>query len=157
LYPAKREGHVCEPYCPPSTPTYIFTNCSDRPYVYASVATFDLLPESAALPRSCATTGTLYKSGLITLEGIYALPTPTNDMSRLQEKSRSDLDEKNDIEHIEETHLEIDLTKYHEQRAGRLVLDPKCVCFISFYYYAFLITHTTVRRALSLVMRLHRA
>jgi hypothetical protein len=28
-----------------------------------------------------------------------------------------------------ENTLEIDLTKYHEQRAGRLVLDPKCVCF----------------------------
>ena len=60
-------------------------------------------------------------------------------MSHLRESSKSDLDEKNEDVHIEETHLEIDLTKYHEQRAGRLVLDPKCVCYISFFLYAFLI------------------
>ena len=53
-------------------------------------------------------------------------------MSNLQETSRSDIDEKDDVVHVNETDLEIDLTKYHEQRAGRLVLDPKCVCFLFF-------------------------
>ena len=48
-------------------------------------------------------------------------------MPHLQESSKSDLDDKYDAVHIKETHLEIDLTKYHEQRAGRLVLDPECV------------------------------
>ena len=54
-------------------------------------------------------------------------------MSNLHETSKSDLDEKDDVVHVKETELEIDLTKYHEQRAGRLVLDPKCVCFLSFH------------------------
>jgi hypothetical protein len=56
-------------------------------------------------------------------------------MSRLQGKSKSDLEEKDKIVHTEATHenpLEINLTKYHEQRAGSLVLDPKCVCLLLF-------------------------
>ncbi len=59
-------------------------------------------------------------------------------MSRLQGKSKSGLEEKDKIVHTEATEatgenpLEIDLTKYHEQRAGSLVLDPKCVCFLLF-------------------------
>ena len=93
------------------------------------MATFDLLSEGAALPQSCAKTRTPYKADLSTPEETLR---PTNNMSELQETSRSDLDEKVDVVHVKETELEIDLTKYHEQRAGRLVLDPKCVCFLCF-------------------------
>ena len=63
---------------------------------------------------------------------------PTNYMSHLQGRSGSELNEKTDPELAEEKHgvpLEVDLTTYHEQRAGRLVLDPKCV-FLSFREYA---------------------
>ncbi|KAH9991576.1 MFS general substrate transporter [Russula vinacea] len=48
-------------------------------------------------------------------------------MSHLQGRSRSEPDEKKDPVLAEETpgdFLEVDLTTYHEQRAGRLVLDP---------------------------------
>lgn len=54
-------------------------------------------------------------------------------MTHLPETLKSDLDEKNDVINTEATHensLEIDLTKYYEQSAGRLVLDPKCVRFL---------------------------
>jgi hypothetical protein len=94
----------------------------------ASVATFDLLSGSAALPQSCATIGTPFKANLSTSEEPYDLRI----MSNLKETSRSYLDEKDDVVHTKETDLEIDLTKYHEHRAGRLLLDPKCVRFLSF-------------------------
>jgi hypothetical protein len=81
-------------------------------------------------------------------------------MSHLQGRSRSELVEnKDDGVHTEETRgdfSEVDLTTYHEQRAGRLVLDPKCV-FLSFRQNALPITQPTVRRALSSAIRSHRA
>jgi len=49
--------------------------------------------------------------------------------------SKLDLDEKNGVIDTKAEHentLEIDLSKYHEQRAGSLVLDPKCVYFLCF-------------------------
>ncbi|KAI0284708.1 MFS general substrate transporter, partial [Russula aff. rugulosa BPL654] len=50
-------------------------------------------------------------------------------MAHLQGRLKSDLDEKDGViqtstEAAHENSLEIDLTKYHEQRAGSLVLDP---------------------------------
>ena len=56
-------------------------------------------------------------------------------MTHLQGRPKSDPDEKDGAIQTEAMHgntLEIDLTKYHEQRAGSLVLDPKCVCFLCF-------------------------
>jgi hypothetical protein len=68
-------------------------------------------------------------------------------MAHLQGRLKSDLDEKDGViqtstETAHESTLEIDLTKYHEQRAGSLVLDPKCVCFLSFRWYALPIAPT---------------
>jgi hypothetical protein len=40
--------------------------------------------------------------------------------------------------------LEIDLVHYHEQCAGRLVLDPKCVFFLSLLFLA---DHASIREA----------
>ena len=59
----------------------------------------------------------------------------TTDMTHLQGRSKADLDEKDDVIHThteatQENTLEIDLTKYHEQCAGSLILDPKCVSFL---------------------------
>ena len=54
-------------------------------------------------------------------------------MTQLQGRPKSDLDEKIDVIDTKATHentLEIDLTTYHEQRAGSLVLDPKYVRFL---------------------------
>jgi hypothetical protein len=52
---------------------------------------------------------------------------------------KSNLDEKKGISRVTyERHehsldrLDIDLTRYHEQHAGRLVLDPKYVCYFVF-------------------------
>ncbi|KAF8500308.1 MFS general substrate transporter [Russula emetica] len=48
-------------------------------------------------------------------------------MTHLQGRSKPNLDEKDGVVHTEATHentLEIDLTKYHEQSAGSLILDP---------------------------------
>ena len=75
-------------------------------------------------------------------------PTPTNYMSHLQGRSRSEPDEKKDPVLAEETpgdFLEVDLTTYHEQRAGRLVLDPKCV-FLSFRWHPLLISPNSEAR-----------
>jgi hypothetical protein len=63
-------------------------------------------------------------------------------MTHLQGSSKPDLDEKSGIVHTEVAHentSEIDLTKYHEQSAGSLILDPKYVCFLCFRQYALLI------------------
>lgn len=54
-------------------------------------------------------------------------------MTHLQGRLKSDLDEKDgavDTEATREISSEIDLTKYHEERAGSLILDPKCVGFL---------------------------
>jgi len=66
-------------------------------------------------------------------------------------RSRSSLDdsEKKDIVPTGERYrntLEIDLVHYHEQCAGRLVLDPKYVSFSSFSL-VFLADHTSTREA----------
>ena len=66
--------------------------------------------------------------------------------------SMSNLDEKKDVittggKH--ENHPEIDLTHYHEQRAGRLVLDPRCVPFFPSPWFPLPITHMPERRKLS--------
>lgn len=56
-------------------------------------------------------------------------------MTHLQGRLKSDLDEKDgvvDAEATPEISLEIDFTKYHEERAGSLILDPKCVRFLYF-------------------------
>ncbi|KAI0284707.1 MFS general substrate transporter [Russula aff. rugulosa BPL654] len=45
-------------------------------------------------------------------------------MAHLQGRSKTDLDEKDDTEATQVNTLEMDLTKYHEQRVGSLVLDP---------------------------------
>ena len=83
------------------------------------------------------------------------------DMAHLQGRSKPDLAEKDGVIHIEATHengLEIDLTKYHEQRAGSLILDPKCVCSLCFSLVRLAdCPHATVRRALNLEKRSHRA
>lgn len=50
-----------------------------------------------------------------------------------QGSSRTALNEKNDIEEKHRNSSAIDLTRYHEQRVGRLVLDPECV-YILFIY-----------------------
>jgi hypothetical protein len=80
-------------------------------------------------------------------------------MLQLQKRSKSDVDEKDDADETYRGVPEIDLTKYQEQRAGRLVLDPKCVWFIFFRSagIALPITHAIERRAWSLAIRLHRA
>jgi hypothetical protein len=50
--------------------------------------------------------------------------------------SRSNLAEINNVvvttNEKHEIYSDIDLTHYHEQRAGRLVLDPECVPFFLF-------------------------
>ena len=81
---------------------------------------------------------------------------PINNMAP-QMGSRSNLDdsEKKDIVPTGERYtntLEIDLVHYHEQCAGRLVLDPKCVSFSSYWYFS-LITHPPERQESNLVTR----
>jgi hypothetical protein len=84
-------------------------------------------------------------------------------MTHLQGRLKSDLDEKDGVIHtgIEAAHestLEIDLTKYHEERAGSLVLDPKCVCFLLLSLVRLAdCPHATVRHALNSEIRSHRA
>lgn len=48
-------------------------------------------------------------------------------MSHSHGESESDLDKKTTVVESKEYHSEIDLATYHEECAGRLVLDPKCV------------------------------
>jgi len=50
-----------------------------------------------------------------------------------QGSSRTALGKENDIEEKYENSSAIDLTTYHEQGVGRLVLDPECVYFLFFY------------------------
>ena len=47
-----------------------------------------------------------------------------------QGSSKTILEEKNDIEGRHENASAIDLTRYHEQLVGRLVLDPEFVYFL---------------------------
>jgi hypothetical protein len=74
------------------------------------------------------------------------------------EGPRSNLDEEKEAIPTTEKHgnsVRIDLAHYYEQSAGRLVLDPKCVCFFLLSrWFLFLITHATERRTLNLETRL---
>ena len=82
-------------------------------------------------------------------------------MTHLQGRPKLDLDEKDGVIHTEATDedtSEIDLTRYHEQRAGSLILDPKCVCFPCFRWYALPISLIQqVRHVLNSEIRSHRA
>ena len=86
-------------------------------------------------------------------------------MTHLQGRLRSDLDEKDGVIHTgteaaHENTSEIDLTKYHEQRAGSLVLDPKCVCFRLLLLATVRLAdrpRATVRHALNLEIKSLRA
>lgn len=73
----------------------------------------------------------------------------------------SNLDEKDVTatgrKHENSPDSDIDLTHYHEQRAGRLVLDPKCVPFFPSLWFPLPITHMPGRRKLSLETKLPHA
>ncbi len=94
--------------------------------------------ESAPL-CNIAITGTPHKADLPTSEET----PPFDDMS--QGSSRTALGEKGDIEGTRGNPSEIDLTRYHEQRVGRLVLDPECV--YCFYFLVGLTNHSCNREA----------